>query len=186
MPKIPNRLLPAIVIPISMLVIITIGLVFYRLRKNRSTRNENSDKKHNKPYTFDDYETPYENEVYEEYMTINDRYNDYQRKTPTHSRTTGPSASPVQNSNSSMPSCNQETQTDFNFECSIEEPTPIDKPDAFLPGYIYQLEKTGRLEKIRQVLSENGNPPDPAGSQVSGNMNMNFYGLMEIALKQKS
>ena len=102
-----------------------------------------------------------------------------------HWSITGPSASPVQNSKSSMPSCNQETQTDFNFECSIE-PTPIDKPDAFLPGYIYQLEKTGRLEKIRKVLSENGNPPDPAGSQVSGNMNMNFYGLMEIALKQKS
>ena len=82
MPEIPNRLIPAIVVPISIIVIATIGFVFYRRRTNRCTRNENSDKfssEYSKPYTFDDYETPYENEVYEEYMVITDRPCDYQR-----------------------------------------------------------------------------------------------------------
>ena len=84
MSKIPTRLLPAIVVPIAMLVIATIGFLFYRRRKNRCTRKENSDEQfssdeYSKPYTFEDYESPYENDVYEEYMIITDRPSD-QRK----------------------------------------------------------------------------------------------------------
>ena len=71
MSKIPTRLLPAIVVPISMLVIATISFVFYRRKKNRSLRNENSDEQfssdeYSKPYAFEDNESPYENDVYEE------------------------------------------------------------------------------------------------------------------------
>jgi len=190
MSSIPNRLLPAIVVPISMLVIATIGFVFFRRRKNRCTRKENSEEfssdEYSKPYAFEDYETPYENNVYEEYMIITDRPNDYQRKTSSYSRTTGQSGTSSHSSNSSVCRCVigvtprpydedniiQETETDFSSEFPIEEPKPIDRPDAFLPGYIYQLKKAGRFDKIRQVLSENGFPPDATGTQVRGKTNL--------------
>ena len=178
MSNIPNRLLLAINVPIAMLVIATIGFVFYRRRKNRCRRNENSDEfssdEYSKPYAFEDYETPYENNVYEEYMIIIDRPNDYPRKTSSHSRTTGQSGTTSHSSNSSVSRCVivQKNETDFSSEFPIEEPIPIDKPDAFLPGYIYQLKKAGRFGKIRQVLSENGFPPDATGSQVQGKTNL--------------
>ena len=139
---IPTRLLPAIVVPISMLVIATIGFIFYRRKKNRSTRNENSDE-HFSNSAFDNYETPYENNVYEEYMTNNDRSNNYQRNSPPHSEEIHHHIS---------------TQTNSGFECTIEEPVPTDKPEESLPDYIYQLKKDEELQKIRQVLAENGDP----------------------------
>ena len=152
---IPNRLLPTIVVP--MLVIATIGFVFYRRRKNRSTRNENSDE-HLSSGPFDNYETPYENNVYEEYMTNNDRSNNYQRNSPPHSEEIHHHIS---------------TQTNSGFECRIEEPVPTDKPEESLPDYD-QLKKEGELEKIRQVLAENGDPVRwwlSPGIQVPGKVN---------------
>ena len=139
---IPNRLLPAVVVPISMLVIAKIGFVFYRRRKNRSTRNENSDEDFSNG-SFDNYETPYENNVYEEYMTKDDRPNDDQRNLP-------PNSDEIHHHIS--------TQTNFSFECTRRTGILIDKSEEFLPNYIYQLQKDEELEKIRQVLAENGDP----------------------------
>ena len=160
---IPTRLLPAIVVPISMLLIATIGFVFYRRKKNRSARNENSDE-HFSNGAFDNYETPYEINVYEEYMTNNDRSNNYQRNSPPHSEEIHHHIS---------------TQTNSGFECTIEEPVPTDKPEESLPEYIQlpdydQLKKEGELEKIRQVLAENGDPVRwwlSPGIQVPGKVN---------------
>ena len=139
---IPNRLLPAVVVPISMLVIATIGFVFYKRKKNRSTRNENSDEDFSNG-SFDNYETPYENNVYEEYITNDDRPNDYQRNLP-------PNSEEIHHHIS--------TQTNFSFECTRRTGNLIDKSEEFLPDYIYQLKKYEEIEKIRQVLAGNECP----------------------------
>jgi len=127
MSKIPKQLLPAIVVPVSMLLIATFCFVFYRQKINRFKRNQNSDEQFSSGAS-ENYETPYENNVYEEYMINKDR--------PNHIS----------------------TQTNFCFECSTEETAPIDKPEELLPDYISQLKKDGEFEKIRQVMAEIGYP----------------------------
>ena len=92
-------------------------------------------------------------------MTTNDRPNDYQRNSQPHSEE-------IQHHIS--------TQTNFSFECTIEEPSPMDKPEELLADHISQLKKEGEFEKIRQVMAENGYPVRwwlSPGIQVPGKVN---------------
>ena len=57
-----------------------------------------------------------------------------------------------------------DSETSDDHEQELEEERPIEKPDAFIPGYIYQLEKAGRFNKVQEVLKEHGYPPDPAAA----------------------
>jgi len=76
-------------------------------------------------------------------MTNDDRPNDYQTNLP-------PNSEEIHHHIS--------TQTNFSFECTRRTGNSIDKPEEFLPEYIYQLKKDEELEKIRQVLAENRDP----------------------------
>lgn len=176
MAAIPNRLLPAILVPISLLVIIVIGFAYRRRIKKRRTQKENSDDvssgEYSTPYAFEDYETPYANDIYEEYTIITNGSQKNTRNissssTPAQSRkNVSPSLStrrkhspPSHHSKSSVTSGDSQCGEDF-VEKVIEE-TPIEKPDAFLPGYIYQLKKAGKFDKVQEVLKENGYSVDP-------------------------
>ena len=171
MAQVPTSHLTAIIVPISLLIIVIIGFTYRRRNKNRCTREEKPDDassgEYSTPYAFEDYETPYANDIYEEYQVITDGSNNNPRqKSPI-------SQSPIQSIKNiyrqdtfqyifddfdSIPDFPNSSSDDHNQE--REEECPIEKPDAFLPGYIYQLKKAGRFDNVQEVLKENEYPPD--------------------------